>query len=60
MDSSNIRVTEAEIQEAMSQVDPELLTVMKRAMKIFGNITKNRSSTAGLIPVQTELFWDRR
>ena len=33
LDSSNIRVTEAEIQEAMSQVDPELLTVMKRAMK---------------------------
>lgn len=33
LDSSNIRVTEAEIQEAMAQVDPELLTVMKRAMK---------------------------
>lgn len=33
LDSSNFRVTEAEIQEAMSQVDPELLTVMKRAMK---------------------------
>lgn len=33
LDSSNIRVTEAEIQEAMSQVDPELLTVMKRAMQ---------------------------
>lgn len=33
LDSSNIRVTEVEIQEAMSQVDPELLTVMKRAMK---------------------------
>lgn len=33
LDISNIRVTEAEIQEAMSQVDPELLTVMKRAMK---------------------------
>ena len=33
LDSSNIRVTEAEFQEAMSQVDPELLTVMKRAMK---------------------------
>lgn len=33
LDSSNIRVTEAEIQEAMSQVDPKLLTVMKRAMK---------------------------
>ena len=33
LDSSNIRVTDAEILEAMSQVDPELLTVMKRAMK---------------------------
>lgn len=33
LDSSNICVTEAEIQEAMSQVAPELLTVMKRAMK---------------------------
>lgn len=33
LNSSNIRVTDAEIQEAMSQVDPELLTVMKRAMK---------------------------
>lgn len=30
---SNIRVTEDEIREAMSLVDPELLTVMKKAMK---------------------------
>lgn len=31
--ASNIRVTEDEIREAMSQIDPELLTVMKKAMK---------------------------
>lgn len=30
---SNIRVTEDEIREALSLVDPELLTVMKKAMK---------------------------
>lgn len=29
----NIRVTEAEIEEAMAQVDPKLLEVMKRSMK---------------------------
>lgn len=31
--SSTMRVTEQEIQEALSQVDPALLAVMKRAMK---------------------------
>lgn len=30
---SNIRVTDAEIQEALALVEPQLLTVMKRAMK---------------------------
>lgn len=30
---SNIRVTDMEIQEALAQVDPSLVTVMKRAMK---------------------------
>ncbi|MFR5632187.1 MAG: histidinol dehydrogenase [Monoglobales bacterium] len=33
LNSSNIRVTDMEIQEAMAQVEPGLLTVMKRAMK---------------------------
>lgn len=33
IDASNIRVTKAEIDEALSLVDPQLLTVMKRAMK---------------------------
>jgi len=33
MDSGSIRVTESEIQEALSQVEPVLLTIMKRAMK---------------------------
>lgn len=31
--SATVRVTEGEIQEALSQVEPALLTVMKRAMK---------------------------
>ena len=30
LNSSNIRVTDMEIQEAMAQVEPGLLTVMKR------------------------------
>ena len=33
LNSSNIRVTDMEIQEAMAQVEPGLLTVMKRAKK---------------------------
>jgi len=33
IDSARIRVTEGEIQEALSQVEPALLTIMKRAMK---------------------------
>lgn len=33
INASNIRVTDEEIQEAMDQIDPELLAVMKRAMK---------------------------
>ena len=33
LNSSHIRVTDMEIQEAMAQVEPGLLTVMKRAMK---------------------------
>lgn len=33
VNASNIRVTDEEIQEAMDQIDPELLAVMKRAMK---------------------------
>ncbi|MDD3253923.1 MAG: histidinol dehydrogenase [Lachnospiraceae bacterium] len=33
LNASNIRVTEGEIQEALSQVEPALLAVMKRAMK---------------------------
>lgn len=33
IDASNIRVTDAEIKEALSLVEPQLLTVMKRAMK---------------------------
>jgi histidinol dehydrogenase len=33
INASNIRVTEAEIEEALTQVDPELLEVMKRSMK---------------------------
>lgn len=33
LNSSSIRVTDTEIQEAMAQVEPGLLTVMKRAMK---------------------------
>ena len=32
IDKNGIRVTEAEIQEAMSQVEPELLEVMKKSM----------------------------
>lgn len=33
LSADNIRVTQAEIQEALSQVDPNLLTVMKKSMK---------------------------
>jgi histidinol dehydrogenase len=33
INASNIRVTEDEIEEALTQVDPELLEVMKRSMK---------------------------
>lgn len=33
INASNIRVTDMEIQEALAQVDPSLVTVMKRAMK---------------------------
>ncbi|MEY8352071.1 histidinol dehydrogenase [Lachnospiraceae bacterium 54-53] len=33
IDSSNVRVTEAEISEAMKEVDPGLLEVMKKSMK---------------------------
>lgn len=33
IDSASVRVTEGEIQEALSQVEPALLTIMKRAMK---------------------------
>lgn len=33
LDASTIRVTDAEIQEALSLVDPNLLAVMKKSMK---------------------------
>lgn len=33
IDPASVRVTEGEIQEALSQVEPALLTIMKRAMK---------------------------
>lgn len=33
LSADNIRVTQAEIQEALSQVDPSLLAVMKKSMK---------------------------
>lgn len=33
INSASVRVTEGEIQEALSQVEPALLTIMKRAMK---------------------------
>lgn len=33
LDASTVRVSEAEIQEALSQVEPSLLAIMKRAMK---------------------------
>lgn len=33
INAANIRVTDKEIQEALAQVDPSLVTVMKRAMK---------------------------
>lgn len=33
LSTDNIRVTQAEIQEALSQVDPNLLAVMKKSMK---------------------------
>lgn len=33
LNAATVRVTEGEIQEALSQVEPALLTVMKRAMK---------------------------
>ena len=33
LSAATVRVTEGEIQEALSQVEPALLTVMKRAMK---------------------------
>ncbi|MGL5435423.1 MAG: histidinol dehydrogenase [Lachnospiraceae bacterium] len=33
INESNVRVTDTEIQEALSQVDPSLVTVMKRSMK---------------------------
>lgn len=33
LSADNIRVTQAEIQEALSQVDPNLLAVMKKSMK---------------------------
>ena len=36
VNASNIRVTEEEIQEAMKEVEPGLLEVMKKAMKIQG------------------------
>lgn len=33
LDATTVRVSEAEIQEALSQVEPSLLAIMKRAMK---------------------------
>ena len=33
LDASNVRVTEAEIEEAMGLVEPSLLEVMKKSMK---------------------------
>ena len=53
LSADNIRVTQAEIQEALSQVDPNLLAVMKKSMK-------NRSSTAGLTASRTAPSSDRR
>ena len=49
INAENIRVTEAEIKEAMEEVDPHLLEVMKKSAVTM----KNREGTAGLIPSLT-------
>ncbi len=46
INASNIRVTQAEIDEAMAQVDPELIEVMKKSLKnirAFHELQKQKS-----------------
>ena len=53
INADNIRVTEAEIKEAMEAVDPHLLEVMKKSMENIRRYHENREETAGLTPSRT-------
>ena len=58
--SQNIRVTEAEIEEAISSMDAEFVTVMENQQPISENIMKNRNVTVGLMPKKMVPFWARK
>lgn len=56
----NILVTKKEIEEAYSQVEPSLVEVIKKLLKIFVFSTKNKDSIAGLTQSLTAQFLVRR
>lgn len=54
LDASTVEVTQEEIDEAYNIVDPELIGVIRRSMKISVSSTKNRNRTAGSPLPRTE------
>lgn len=57
IDASTIRVTKEEIEEAIREVEPGLLEVMKRSMKNIQPSTRSRKRTAGLTANRMERYW---
>ena len=55
INKDNILVTDKEIEEAYSQVDEALLSVIRKALKTLKNIMQNRSKIVGLMPVKKGL-----
>lgn len=55
-----IRVTEAEFEEALGEMDEEFLRVMKRSAKNIEDYHKSRNETAGLMQKRTGQSLDRK
>ena len=60
LDSSSIRVTKEEIEEAYREVDPKLLDVIKRLWSISAVTTRSSAATVGLTASRTALCLVRK
>ena len=56
LSSQSVRVTEAEIESAMQQTEPEFLEIMRKAARNIKPITKNNSRIVGWTSRKTELY----